>query len=261
MFNNKEYWESRLQGNYDLIGVGDISLSINYNIWSYKVSERVIKRLVKKYTDKIANKKALDIGSGTGFVVGILDSLGRDVTGIDITATAVNNLSQKYPQYKFIEFDMGAGKLDIPDNTFGCATAASVLYHIVDDEALDITLQNIHRVLVKDGIFIFSDNFIHSSSLNITHQKCRTLDEYETFLRKNNFEIIDRVPNYVLMNDPIDAQSKFFPRIWNRTTRYSRKYKFLDSVIWRMLYPIELLLVSVMKESPAQELMICKAIK
>lgn len=258
MFNNKEYWENRLQNHYDLIGVGDISLSANYNKWSYKVTEKVLTRLFKKYTK--GNQKVLDFGSGTGFVVDIWKKLGMDVIGVDISATAVKNLSNKYPEFNFIEFDMGEGELPVDDDSIACCSASSVLYHIVDDNALDITLQNVHRILKEGGYFIFSDNFIHKSQFNITHQRCRTLEEYEEILKKNNFEVVERVPNYVLMNDPVDAQSKFYPRVWSRTTSMSKRSSFFDSIIWRLLYPVELILVNVMKESPAQEIIVCKAI-
>lgn len=261
MYNNKQYWESRLQANYDLQGVGDISLSVNYNSWSYKVTRYVLTKLLRKYTSNKGNPKAMDVGSGTGFIVNVLKNAGKDVTGIDISPTAVKYLSAKYPEFKFIEFDIGAGMLPVEDNSIGCCTAASVLYHIVDDDDLKTALNNIHRVLEKDGIFIFSDNFIHNSSLSITHQKCRTLEEYERILTECRFEVLGRVPNYVLMNDPVDADTKFYPRLWGRFVKYSRASKFVDAIIWIMLYPIELILVTTMKESPAQEFMICRVKK
>jgi SAM-dependent methyltransferase len=194
-------------------------------------------------------------------VVDIWKSLGKEVTGVDISPVAVQRLTKTYPHYKFLEFDAGNGKLPLADNSFACCSASSVLYHIVDDNALDTALANIHRVLEKDGVFIFSDNFIHSTRFDIAHQKCRTLNEYKRALKTNGFKIIDRVPNYVLMNDPLDANGKFYPRVWNTLTSMSRKSKLLDTIIWPAIYPLELFLTATLKESPAQEIMICKAIK
>jgi ubiquinone/menaquinone biosynthesis C-methylase UbiE len=261
MFDPKKYWDDRLSQHYDLVGVGDISLGMNYNKWSYNVTRKILRRLFIKYNIQPTNEDVLDIGCGTGFVVDIWKSLGKKLTGIDISQTAIKNLKVKFPDFSFMEFDIGSGIINLPDNKFGICSAASVLYHIIDDNSLDTALANIHRVLQPDGIFIFSDNFIHNSEFNITHQKCRTLFEYEKALLKNGFEIVDRVPNYVLMNDPIDAKTKFYPRLWNLFIGLSRKSKLLDSIIWPAIYPVELLLTAVMKESPAQEFMICKAIK
>jgi hypothetical protein len=111
------------------------------------------------------------------------------------------------------------------------------------------------------GVFIFSDNFIHGSNFNLTHQKCRTLENYEKLLKKNGFSITARVPNYVLFNDPVDAKWKIYPRIWSLLTRFSKKWKWFDALIWPLLYPVEIFLTDFMKESPAQEFMICTAIK
>jgi ubiquinone/menaquinone biosynthesis C-methylase UbiE len=261
MFDARKYWDERLNDHYDLVGVGDISLGMNYNKWSYKVTRKILVRLFKKYSAGFENKKVLDIGPGTGFVVNVWKSLNKDLTGVDISATAVRNLKAQFPEYSFLEFDMGSGKLQIPDNTFAVCSAASVLYHIVDDQALDVALANIHRVLQKDGMLIFSDNFIHDGQYNITHQKCRTLHDYETALKRSGFEILERVPNYVLMNDPVDARGGLYPKLWSLFTRLSAKSKFLNAIIWPSLYPVELMLTSILKESPAQEFMICKAIK
>lgn len=149
----------------------------------------------------------------------------------------------------------------MPDNSFDQCSAASVLYHIVDDEALKRALHNIHRLLKPDGYFIFSENFIHQTERDIVHQKIRTLEDYERLVQQAGFKIIDRVPNYVLFNDPVDAKGKFFPRVWAWNIRLSRRSRIYDRLIWPLLFPVELLLTRVLRESPAQELMICQAIK
>lgn len=112
-FDAKQYWESRLSGRYDLTSVGDISLSDNYNKWSYKVTRRVLKRLFQKFSSP-TDKQVLDVGAGTGFIVSIWKELNRSVTGIDIAATAVKNLKQSFPEERFIEFDLGRGLLICP---------------------------------------------------------------------------------------------------------------------------------------------------
>lgn len=260
-FNAEHYWESRLQAHYDLVGVGDISLSPTYNKWSYKVTRKILLRLCRKYSAGKTNKKVLDIGSGTGFVVSVWKELGKQVTGIDISATAVKNLSQHYLHDAFLRCDVGSETLPLPQGSIAVCSAASVLYHLVDDNALHKALTNIHNVLERDGVFIFSENFIHKNTFITTHQKCRTLEDYEKALTDCGFIIVDRVPNYVLMNEPMDAKGKTVSRIWNLLTALSKKSQLLDKLIWPMVYPLELLLTSVMKESPAQEFMICKAVK
>ncbi len=259
-FDSKSYWDDRLKNNYNLIGVGDISLTMNYYIWSYKVTRFRLKKLFQKYLPK-KKGAVLDIGSGTGFVIDIWQQFGVQVNGFDISATAVKKLAEKYPTHKFYEVDAVSQALPFADNSLQVVSASSLLYHVIDDTPLDYLLQSVHRILEPAAYFIFSDNFIHRSNLNVTHQKCRTLEDYEKALQKNGFEIVERVENYVLFNDPADANGKFYPRIWSLLTRISKKWKWFDAIIWPCLFPIELLLTSVIKESPAQEIMICKALK
>lgn len=259
-FNPKKYWEERLAEHYNLIGVGDISLTMNYNIWSYKVTRYRLKKIFQKYLPK-KRGVVLDIGSGTGFVIELLQQFDVQINGIDISATAVKKLNKKFPNHKFYEIDAGSQNLPFEDNSFQAVSASSVLYHIVEDEALDFLMQSVHRVLKPGAYFIFSDNFIHGNNFNITHQNCRTLEDYERILDKNGFEVTDRVANYVLFNDPVDAQGKFYPRIWNLLTKFSKKWKWFDFIIWPLLYPLEMLLTSIIKESPAQEILICKVNK
>ena len=259
-FDPKKYWDDRLSEHYNLIGVGDISLTMNYNIWSYKVTRFRLKKLFQKYLPK-KKGAVLDIGSGTGFVIEIWNQFGVQVNGIDISATAVKRLIEKFPTYKFYEVDAGSQTLPFADNSLQAVSASSVLYHLVEDAALDQLLQSVHRVLEPGAYFIFSDNFIHGNNFEITHQNCRSLEDYEKALKRNGFEITARVANYVLFNDPVDSKSKFYRRIWSLFTTYSKKWYWFDAIIWPCLFPLELLLTSIIKESPAQEIMICKALK
>ena len=259
-FDPKTYWNERLIQNFDLIGVGDISLTMNYNIWSYKVTKYRLKKIFNKYVS--TNKGSiLDIGSGTGFVIKIWSLFDKQIYGIDISQTAIEQLTEKFPKSSFFEIDAGSQDLPFDDNSIQTVSAASVLYHLVEDHSLEKLLQNVHRVLQPNGYFIFSDIFIHNNNFNIEHQKCRSLKDYEYFLEKNNFKIIDRVANYVLFNDPVDSKGKFYPYIWHTITKLSKKYKLFDAVIWPVLFPLEIFLTEIIKESPAQEFIICKVIK
>lgn len=259
-FDPKKYWDERLSEHYDLIGVGDISLTINYNQWSYKVTKYRLRKIFRKIISN-PEAKILDIGSGTGFVIDIWAKQTNKINGIDISSTAISRLKQKYPTFNFFELDAGTNSIPLDDNSLDAVSASSVLYHLVEDSSLSFLLQNVHRVLKNGSYFIFSDNFIHGSFFNIEHQKCRTLESYQKLLRENGFEIVDRIPNYVLFNDPVDAKGKFYPRIWYWLTFLSKKSKLFDALIWPLLYPVEIFLTSVKKESPAQEIMICRVKK
>lgn len=256
-FDPKRYWDDRLKERYDLVGVGDISLSMNYNVWSYRVSRHRLRSVFRRYAPGLGGS-VLDIGSGTGFVVDLWDGMGKRVTGVDISATAVGRLRERFPTHAFLEADAGREELPLDDASVQCVSAASVLYHVIADDDILRLLRTVRRVLHPDGCFIFSEKFIHRGRFSIAHQKCRTLQEYERLLAENGFEVVERCPNYVLFDDPVDAEGRIFPAIWSRLVRWSTRYRWFDALIWPLLYPLELFLASVMRESPAQEIMVCR---
>lgn len=260
-FNPQQYWNERLSNQFNLVGVGDISQTTNYNKWSYKVTKHVLTGIFKKYLALHNNKSVLDIGSGTGFIVDIWSGITNSVSGIDIAEVAVEKLNNQYPQFTFKHCNVGTEILPFVSSSFSCCSAASVMYHIVEDELLQHALKDIFRVLEPGGHFIFSDNFIHNNALDIRHQKCRTLEDYQRMITAAGFKIISRSPNYILFNDPVDSTNKYLRKLWALNTGYSKKYKWFDKFIWPFLFPLEIFLTSIMKESPAQEIMVCRAIK
>jgi hypothetical protein len=80
-------------------------------------------------------------------------------------------------------------------------------------------------------------------------------------LQQTGFRVIGRCPNHVLMNGPVDSRSFLINKFWEINSQWSKKYPLYDKIIWPLLYPFEILLTSLLKESPAQEFMICRAIK
>ena len=111
-FEAKKYWDDRLRKNYDLIGVGDISLTLRYNKWSYKVTRHRLNKLFQKYLPK-SKGVVLDIGSGTGFVIEIWQQLGFSINGSDISPTAIEKLTENFPAHKFYEIDAGSQPLRV----------------------------------------------------------------------------------------------------------------------------------------------------
>ena len=93
-------------------------------------------------------------------------------------------------------------------------SAMDVLFHIVDDEQYRRAFVNIASALAPGGWFIWSDNFLHHDTERVTHQASRSLAESEDAVRAAGFEIVERVPMFVLMNYPTDSTSKLGRLAW-----------------------------------------------
>jgi len=100
----RDYWEERLRGDYSLGGVGYQGLGETFNRWGYRARRRVFLRLMRPLIAPGA--RVLDIGSGTGFYLGLWRELGAgSVTGSDLTAVAVERLAARQPGVEAVRLD------------------------------------------------------------------------------------------------------------------------------------------------------------
>src|SRR3954447_4609971 len=115
-----EYWSDRLEGQYALRGTAHISYSASYNDWLYRAKRRALKRALRG-VERAA--PALDLGSGTGWVVSELLRSGLAVAGCDIAPLAVERLTAAYPQARFDRVTLGADPLPHGDRSMEVVTA------------------------------------------------------------------------------------------------------------------------------------------
>jgi SAM-dependent methyltransferase len=257
-FQPATYWESRLRRNYSLHGVGYIGLGTKYNEWLYKMKRNSFLKSVRPLGLNLSHLSILDIGSGTGFWIKQWRELGAGVvSGCDITEVAVEKLEYNYPSCKFYRLDIGENLPATLDQKFDIISAFDVLYHIVDDSRYERAIENIHKLLKDNGLFILADNFIHSQTIRAQTQVNRSLYETENILKNKGFQIIKRTPMFVIMNYPIDS-NKLRGFLWNVSMAPVTRSESIGYIFGAILYPIESFLTSVCKESPSTEIMVCK---
>ena len=260
-FSARDYWQSRLSQAYSLQGVGYQRLGKSFNHWMYKVRARVIARVALRLGVDWTGATVLDVGSGTGFYVEQWHKLGvRQVVGADITPKAVEELSRRFPGDEFIELDVGAPSRDsrLATRDFSAVSAMDVLFHIVDDEAYRRAFVNIASVLSPGGWFLWSDNFLHHDTERVRHQASRSLEESEDAVRAAGFEIVERVPMFVLMNYPTDSTSRLARLGWTAMVSPAALADPLGWLVGAALAPIDTWLTSVVRESPTTEIMVCR---
>jgi SAM-dependent methyltransferase len=249
-----------LTGAYDLQGVGYASLGLPYNRWLYRVRRRVFRATVRPILPAGFPGRVLDVGSGTGFYIEQWKSAGlKDITGSDLTETAVARLREKYPGHRFSLLDIGGGEQRFEPRSFDYISAFDVFFHIVDGGRYVRAIDNVYALLKPGGWFIWSDNFLRDGrELIAQHQVSRSLDRTTAVLREAGFAIVARKPMFWLMNAPIDSKSPPLQRWWRILERLLRAHPGLGSPAGALLYPLELLLVGLLHESPSTEIMVCR---
>jgi SAM-dependent methyltransferase len=269
-FDNKRYWETRLREHYSLAGVGYVRLGRRYNEWMYRVRGEVFDRVVQAIGNRQQatgwrGVKVLDVGAGTGFYVDRWMRLGAEVTGLDLTEVAVRELSRCFPAANFVQADIGAplggrplGERLLPPGSFDAVSAFDVLFHIVDDAAYARAFQNIAALLRPGGWFLWSDNFLRHPTERVAHQVSRSLGESTAAVEAAGFEVVERVPMFVLMNYPADTTSRLARWGWTAMVAPAALAEPIGWAVGALLYPLERALVKRLKESPSTELMICR---
>lgn len=259
MDDSRAYWEDRLSARFGLDGVGYAGLGRPYNEWLYRVRERVFFDTVRRLEIDPRRLRVLDVGSGTGFYVRLWRRLGAPkVVGSDIAETSVRALSKAFPGASFVRMDAGQEVLPLDPGSFDVVSAFDVLFHIVDDACFARALLNLTRLLRPGGLLLYSDNFLHGPTLRAAHQVSRSLEDIQGCLRAAGLEPLRRRPMFVLMNSPVDSRSAIHKLGWRLFERVLRRFGSLGALAGAAVFPLEVLLLNLLREGPSTELLVCR---
>jgi GT2 family glycosyltransferase/glycosyltransferase involved in cell wall biosynthesis/SAM-dependent methyltransferase len=258
-FDAASYWEDRLRGNVSLEKVGHLGLGKNYNAWLYRVRRATFRRTVRSLNLDLPNSSVLDIGSGTGFYIRLWKELGaREIVGLDITSAAIEHLRSQFPGHLFHRADIGETCALPGDPRFAVVSAFDVLFHIVDDLRYRTAIANIHSLLQPGGLFLFSDVFVRHKAVGCQHCVWRLLNQTEQVLTEAGFEVLSRRPVFVLMSAPVDTRSRTRKLAWGALQKIVSRSELAGKMAGAVLYPLEILLSTMLRESACTKLMVCR---
>lgn len=106
-----------------------------------------IRRLVKP-TEK---SRVLDIGSGNGHHVNLLEKSGYKVEGVDKSTAMINSAKKKYPSCKFKQGDVLESMI-YPSNSFSTITCLYFTIYYINDK--QVFLQNCYNWLMPGGYLV-----------------------------------------------------------------------------------------------------------
>jgi ubiquinone/menaquinone biosynthesis C-methylase UbiE len=93
----------------------------------------------------------LDAGCGTGRLTAVLDRLGLEVSGVDLSPGMVEVARREHPGHRYEVGSMT--DLDVPDASLAGVVAWSTLIHVPEDEVPRV-LAEFHRVLRPGGVVL-----------------------------------------------------------------------------------------------------------
>jgi SAM-dependent methyltransferase len=174
-YDPAQYWSARLEGTQGLRGTGHWLYSERYNRWLYRRKGSALRRALAGIPASI---HALDVGSGTGWVVEQLLALGTTVEGCDIATPAVEDLRRRYPDVTFFELTLGVDSVPRPDEVYDAITAMDVLYHVTDETQWEAAVAELARVLRPGGRLVITDTFGSSDVHPAAHVRFRSMDRW-----------------------------------------------------------------------------------
>lgn len=160
----------------------------------------IVKNLIPKKMLKILN-----IGFGSALLERkILPNKKYNWHGIDLSKKSVDRASKLFPTGKFSV--KNATKLKYKDSFFDCVIALEVLEHIQPSNIL-MTLNEIHRVLIPNGLLIISvpineklEQLIDKNQNPNGHLRDYSENLIRAELEISGFEIIKKISLYAFKN-------------------------------------------------------------
>lgn len=169
--------------------------------WYYSREGKISSYFIRDYLKGSKFDKLLDVGCGTAFLIDLL-SKDHDANfyGLDLSDKMIDIARSK--KIKNAEFVVGkSNELPYDNDTFDIVVCSQSFHHYPYQ---DKAVEEVYRVLKKDGIYILSDSGLGGFGAwvdnNILFKLLRSGDckinnrkGIEKILKNHNFKIIDSV--------------------------------------------------------------------
>jgi SAM-dependent methyltransferase len=246
-----DYWETLLSSQYDLSGVAYPDFPVAFNRALYEQMRRAVTGLVAEGGIDLRGADVLEIGPGTGFWVDLWQEFGAaSVTGLDITDTAVAQLSGRFPDQQFRTGDVSDEGLDL--GRFDVVSAQSVLLHIVDEGPLATALRNIATMLKPDGSFLLMEPLVEHAWWGppvtaTSNSRARTVAQWRAALAGVGLELVTYRPVTALLANVCDTRHRATWRLhmtyWWLVRRWLTRVPRLAPATLRLLVALDGLLL------------------
>lgn len=196
---SRDYWEDRLGRHPDLTGTGHRAFDARYNAWIYRALRDALDDALAAHRVEVAGRSILDVGSGTGYWLGVLQALRPDrLAAVELTSAAARRLVERYPHAEVFQADISEA-LPALSGPYDLVTAISVLFHVVDDRAFERAVRNLAACVASGGWLVISGIFRRRRLPSAVHVRFRAFDAYRLPLEAGGLEIVELRPALYLL--------------------------------------------------------------
>ena len=237
-----EYSENFLGWSDDLTKIHDSLGDHPIDVYSRKLCIRSL----KKYKNG-SNFLILEIGCSSGKLIELIKSELNflKIVGSDVVREPLHELADKINDVPLLKFDILQNPL--PDESFDVIIALNVLEHIEDDTK---ALQNIYRLLKKDGIFIFElpafQSLYDSYDSELQHFRRYNKSNILKKLKSENFLILDI--HYICYSIFLPfLLVKLFNKVFRKKSVLKNNFKLSDNSLITIMLQQEMKLIDIIK--------------
>ena len=167
--------------------------------------------IIVKYREFIYGKHVLDIGCGSGRTTAILKNLSSGYVGLDYSLEMVELCRRRFEGVHFIHGDV-RGMSEFKDEEFDCVMFSFNGIDSISHDDRTKGLREIHRVLKKDGLFVFSSHnrnhryAISHPKMEFSRTPCKLAGDFIKFLKSTRNRLRNKDhqvfnEQYAIIND------------------------------------------------------------
>lgn len=185
-----------------VIGPDANSLVNRFFDFSHRLGMKAAFTTLESRLGTLSGRSVLDLGCGRGRWSKEYAIRRAKVTGVDISAEAIELLAAEMPQHVFLSEDIAA--LEFPDGSFDVVNSVTVLQHMPDWKQ-KVALDRISRWLKPGGYLVLLENIL---AFDATHVFPHRADEWIEMVQANglkcvyqrgsNFEVLFRLKERTL---------------------------------------------------------------
>lgn len=120
----------------------------------YQLVLAVLKKVILSFASDVEPLRILDVGCGLGYFTSHVKQLfpNADVSGCDISTTAIEKAASFEPQCSFVPMDLKV-RSSLPNRAYNILVALDVLYYFTEKEIVDV-VQNLYQLLEAGGFLL-----------------------------------------------------------------------------------------------------------
>lgn len=170
---------------------------------------------LKNYLKKSPHKRILDVGTGVGNFIALLEDVLSDyeeIVGIDLSENAIKAATNQFQGYPKIRFEkMDALNMTFVDQTFDIVSLSNSLHHLSDPQR---TFAEMERVCKEDGLILLNE--MRSDELSASQMGHRLIHEYSAEIDRELGLVHLDTYSLLEMRDLVKQNSHFrLDAIWN----------------------------------------------